>query len=369
MASTNPVASAGPSVLVAGAGPVGLAAANRLARNGAAVRIVDRAEAATPFSRALAINIRTLDLLAASGLSDKLIAAGQKIHRMILHAGDRRLAVLHLDRLVHRFNFILSLPQSWTERLLAEDLAALGVRVERGTALVGFTQSDHGVNATLDGGGGAVTARADYLVGADGAHSRVREVLGLEYPGAAHHHRWSLADVRLDWPYADDTVSLFMNPDGAVLLVIPMGDRRFRAVATVPDVLSRLPFGRPAGAPIWQAEFTTSHRIVERYRAGRVYLCGDAAHIHSPAGGRGMNLGIEDATVLADRIRGGGLETYSADRRRIGQSIIRQTDALLAAAARRDPLGRALRDLAIRLLLPLEPVQRRIRQRLMGLAG
>ncbi len=357
-----------PSVLVVGAGPVGLAAANRLVRNDARVRIIDRNDAATPFSKALAINVRTLEVLEPSGLSAKLIAAGQKIHRMNLHEGSKKLAVLHLDRLPHRYNFILSLPQSETERLLAEGLEALGVQVERKTALVDFEQSSEGVTATLSWNGGKEAARVDYLVGADGAPSNVREILGIEYPGAAHAHHWSLADVYLDWPYPDNEVSLFMHPDGKVVLVIPMGNGFFRAVATVPGVLSHLPFGRVQGEVIWRSDFTTSHHIVENYGSNRVFLCGDAAHIHSPAGGRGMNLGIEEATVLADRICKGGLETYSADRRPVGQSIIRQTDALLTTAARRDPLGRALRNFVIRFLLPLEPVQRRVRWRMMGLA-
>ncbi len=366
-----------PSVLVAGAGPVGLAAANRLARNGARVRIIDSNEAPTPFSKALGINSRTLDILEPSGLSAKLIAAGQKIRRMNLHEGSRRLAAIHLDRLEHRYNFLLILPQSETERLLAEDLTELGVEVERGVTLTGFTQSDGGVTATVERGGEAETLEAGYLVGADGAHSQVRKTLGAGFPGAAHEHQWSLADVHLDdWPYGDDEAAIFMHRDGMTMLVIPlgrpvgqpMGPRLFRAIATVPDVLSHLPFGRVRGAPVWQSDFATSHRIVESYGSGRVFLCGDAAHIHSPAGGRGMNLGIEDATVLADRICTGGLETYSDDRRIVGRSIVAQTDAILATAGRRDPLGRALRNLAIRFLLPLEPVQRRLRWRLAGLA-
>ena len=223
------------SVLVVGAGPAGLAAANRLARNGAELRIIDSAATGTRFSKALAVNLRSLDILAPSGISDKLIAAGQKIRRMILHEGRDRLATLHLDRIDRPHPFILSLPQNETERLLAEGLAELGV-------------------------------------------------------------------------------------------------------------------------------------VVDHYGAGRVFLCGDAAHIHSPTGGRGVNLGIEDATVLADRIRHGGLETYSADRRPIGASIIRQTDAMLSIMASRNPLARRVRNMAIRYLLPWEPMQSRLRSRIMGLA-
>ena len=332
------------------------------------LRIIDSAAAGTRFSKALAVNLRSLDILAPSGISERLIAAGQKIRRMILHEGGDRLATLHLDRIDHPHPFILSLPQNETERLLAEGLAELGVVVERQCALVGFKQTDGRVIATLDRGGALEDHTADYLIGADGAHSKVRASLGVGYPGAAHDHHWSLADVTLDWPYGDDEMSMFMAASGTVLLVIPYGERRFRIVAATPGVLSQLPFGRVLGDVIWQSDFTTSHRLVDHYGAGRVFLCGDAAHIHSPAGGRGMNLGIEDAAVLADRICHGGLETYSADRRPIGRSIIRQTDAMLSIMASRNPLARRVRNMVIRYLLPWEPMQSRLRTRIMGLA-
>ena len=357
-----------PKVMVVGAGPVGLAAANRLLRNGAKVRVIDRNAARTTLSKALAINVRTLEHLEAAGLSDRLIDAGQRISRMRFFNGAEPLATIDLGRLPHRYNYLICLPQSETERILEEDLNALGGRVERETELTAFREEDDGVSVALLGPGGwEETASTGFLVGADGAHSAVRKGLGVGFPGRKHDLNWNLADVEIDGPYADDEAVMHLQPEHA-MLVLPLGRRRFRIVTTVPDALDRLPMGRVVGTPGWVADFTTSHRIVDSYGAGRVFLAGDAAHLHSPAGGRGMNLGIEDATVLANRIVGGGLETYSRDRRRVGLSVIAQTERMLSMVTLRNPLARALRDVALRTLVPLEPVQARLRPRLMGLA-
>lgn len=357
-----------PKVLVVGAGPVGLAAANRLLRNGAEVRIIDRNAARTTLSKALAINVRTLEHLEGSGLSDRLIEAGQRINRMRFFSGADPLATIELGRLPHRYNYLVSLPQSETERILEEDLIGLGGRVERETELAAFRQAGDTVAATLIGPEGPEeSATADYLVGADGAHSTVRKGLGVGFPGGRHDLRWNLADVEIDGPYRDDEVVMHLQPEHA-MLVLPLGRRRFRIVTTVPDALDRLPMGRVVGEPAWTADFTTSHRIVDTYGAGRVFLAGDAAHLHSPAGGRGMNLGIEDATVLANRIVGGGLESYSLDRRRVGLSVITQTERMLTMVTLRNPIVRALRNTALRCLIPMEPVQARLRPMLMGLA-
>lgn len=357
-----------PTVLIAGAGPVGLAAANRLTRNGATVRIVDSDAARTTLSKALAVNVRTMELLERSGLTERMIAAGQRLNRMRFFSDATPLSEIRFDRLDHRYNFLVSLPQSETERILEEDLMALGVGVDRRTELAAFSTGDGGVEATLrSADGGETRVRFDYLVGADGAHSTVRKGLGVGFPGERHPLHWNLADVEIDGPYGPDEVTMHLQPEHA-MLVIPLGGRRFRIVTTVPDALSKLPMGRIVGTPSWSADFSTGHRIVDSYGSGRVFLAGDAAHIHSPAGGRGMNLGIEDATVLADRISEGGLDTYSNDRRRVGLSIVQQTERMLSMGTLKNPIARGLRDLALRHLVPLETVQRMLRPRLMGIA-
>ncbi|SDF39561.1 MULTISPECIES: FAD-dependent oxidoreductase [Thalassobaculum] len=357
-----------PSVLVAGAGPVGLAAANRLTRNGATVRIVDSNAARTTLSKALAVNVRTMELLERSGLTERLIAAGQRLNRMRFFSGAKPLADIHFDRLDHRYNFLISLPQSETERILEEDLLALGVGVDRRTGLTAFSAGDDVVDATLRSEDGSETkVRVDYLIGADGAHSMVRKGLGVGFPGERHPLHWNLADVEIDGPYGADEVTMHLQPEHA-MLVIPLGGRRFRIVTTVPDALSKLPMGKIVGTPSWSADFSTGHRIVDSYGSSRVFLAGDAAHIHSPAGGRGMNLGIEDATVLADRISNGGLTSYSRDRRRVGLSIVQQTERMLSMATLKNPMARGLRNMLLRQVVPLDAVQRILRPRLMGIA-
>ena len=209
----------------------------------------------------------------------------------------------------------------------------MGVAVERTTELVDFTQDEDRVTARLESGGGISTHEADYVVGADGAHSRVREVLGLGFAGQKYADTWSLADVDMEWPYGDGEANLLMNPDGRMLFVIAFGGGRYRAITNSGRALDLLPDGSDVRNVVWETEFTVSLRQVESYQTGRVFVCGDAAHIHSPAGGRGMNLGIEDAAVLAEKMVNGGLETFTAERHPVGARVVRESDLQFRMAA------------------------------------
>lgn len=356
-----------PTVLIAGAGPTGLACALQLHRHGAGVRIVDRAEARTALSKAVGINAHTLDLLEPTGACEALLDQGKKIRAMNVRQGVRRVVRLDFSNMPHRHDYLLALPQSETVRILEETLAGRGIAVERETELESFVQDRDGVVARLSSRGATAEHRSDFLAGCDGAHSTVRKALDIGFSGERYPDRWSLVDLHMDWPFGDDEANLFMGRGGELLFVIPMPGGRFRAISNTADALALLPPGTDPGVVVWQSEFTVSLRQVATYQMGRVFLAGDAAHIHSPAGGQGMNLGIEDASVFAYRAVHGGLERYSADRHPLGARVVADSDRMFRMAALANPVLCAMRNAMLRVVASRAFVQRRMLSRIAGL--
>ncbi len=322
--------SAAPQVLIVGAGPTGLAAALFLSRRGVAVRLIDAAETPTATSKALGVNPRTLDLLEPTGVAASILAEAQTVARLHIHRHGQTLALIHLDELDVGARFPLAiLPQARTEALLTEALAARGVAVERGLALIAVTQDADAVTAVLSSG---EQTRTPLLFAADGAHSTARKALGLDFPGDAWAEPWQLIDVELDGPPADEAWIDFR--DDAVLVCLPYSGARFRLIGFGPPLLDTLPEGWRAGPVLWRSDFHISHRMASAMSVGRVALGGDAAHIHSPIGARGMNLGIEDAYIFADcaadflSSQPERIEDYDRLRRPVDKAVVRRVRAL-----------------------------------------
>jgi len=358
------------SVLIVGAGPTGLTAAVELARRGIAPRIVDRNEGPTPLSKAVGINPRSLDLLEPGGVAERLLAEGLRIREGHVHYRGRELATLQLSRLPHRFNFLLALPQSDTETILAQRLSELGVEVERRTALTGLRQDGDRVEVTLEGPDGREEAACDLVYGADGVHSAVREALGLSFDGYTHDRTWSIADAEIDdWPYGNPAANLFLQPGGSVGFIIPIGAGRFRAVSNTEDALAQIPGGYSLSRLLRSDTFKIPVRQVATYQSGAVFLGGDAAHVHSPVGGRGMNLGIEDAATFAQMFAAGDLSGYTAARHPVGAQWIKASERVLRAVQATGPLSVQLRNLALRTLGHLPALQGRLLARAAGLQG
>lgn len=344
-------------ILIAGAGPVGLTAAVELHRRGFTPRIIDPDLAVSPESRALAINPRTLDLLEPSGVTEALLAAGIRIGSALFRTPERTLFKMNIGLANHRFNFMLCLPQSQTETILESALRARSIEVERGVALQSFAQDGPRIAAHLTNGS---SAAVDYLIGADGAHSTTRKGLGLDFHGISAPQVFGLADVELDdWPFPWDQGVATLHADHVVIF-FPMRIGFGRFITTCPDTMNHLPAIAKVRKCVWASDFHISYRQVSNYQKNNVFLAGDAAHIHSPVGGRGMNLGIEDASWLAYLIAEGRADSYSALRRPVGEKVLKFTAGPTGFISSKSFAARTMRRWVIPRLLGMEWLQRRL---------
>ncbi|MFD1827003.1 MULTISPECIES: FAD-dependent monooxygenase [Mumia] len=363
-------------VLVVGAGPTGLTMALELAAQGLAVRVVDAAPDAVHESRALVVQARTLEVLDRLGVADDLVAAGDRASGVTIHGRGRTAAIRLFDPAITEtaYPFLLFLSQARTERILLDHLAGAGVDVERGSTLAGLEQGSDAVTAVVDRAGRQrTTIRARYAVGCDGAHSAVRTVVGADFAGSTYPQTFVLADVEADGidhgqahAYLGEEGLLFFFPLGSpaswrALTMRPPGDD-----ATAFADLERLVGTRTNGEvvvrdPVWLTDFSISERCVDHLRTGRVLLAGDAAHIHSPAGGQGMNTGIQDAVNLGWKLalvcRGLAgsdlLDSYEAERLPVARDVLEATGRVFRVATSSNrTLGR-VRTLVGTTVLPL----------------
>jgi 2-polyprenyl-6-methoxyphenol hydroxylase-like FAD-dependent oxidoreductase len=355
-------------VLIVGAGPTGLTLAGDLARAGIRHLLLERRTDSPNATRAFAVHARTLEELDARGVADPLIATGQKVSGVRLFGR----ADLDLSGLPTRFPYVLITPQYRTERVLA----SRGVTVTSGAAVESISQDDSSVTAVLADGR---RLRARYLVGADGVHSSVRQSLGLPFPGRSVVRSIMLADVR--FTTAPPSVLTVSAAAGAFAFIAPFGDGWYRVFAwngsdrpdtdplsldevraTVKRVMDT-DFGMHD--PRWMSRFHSDERQAPHYRVGRVFLAGDAAHCHSPAGGMGMNTGIQDAAnlgwKLAAAVRGDDslLDTYESERYPVGRLVLRTSGALVRLAVVRSAMQQAVRTTAARIALAVPGVRHR----------
>jgi 2-polyprenyl-6-methoxyphenol hydroxylase-like FAD-dependent oxidoreductase len=373
-------------VLIAGAGPTGLMLAADVAAAGIAVKLLERRAEESNLTRAFALHARTLELLDMRGIADQLVSQGLKLPEVRVHLGHSQVA-FNLRHPDSRFPYVLIIRQARTEALLEQRARRLGVQIVRGAEVTGLRQDAQGVTLTINGGH---TERAAYAVGCDGAYSAVRGLLGVRFTGRTYQTRILLADARFDHqlPLA---VNPFVGPDGVVLLP-PYGDGWYRAtiwdrsrqhvpldepidLEEVRDSVRRIAGDDLGLAELgWSMRFLSERRQAERYRVGRVFLAGDAAHVHSPLGAMGMSTGIQDAAnlswKLAAAVQGWAppwlLDTYHSERHHAGRVTLRFTDLLLRLAVAPAPV-RLLRSLLAPAVMNRRPVSEAVRRTLSGL--
>ncbi len=361
-------------ILIVGAGPVGLMMALELTRNNIPVRIIDQNPVPTQESRALGLHAKTLELFAKMELIDDFLDEGNNVFGASMFSGEKKILDLDFTHLNSPYPFIHILPQNRTERILIDHLSNLGVEVERNTKLLDLKQHNTEVEAQiLRDDKQEEPFSVPYLIACDGAHSKVRNLIGAEFEGHVYEQAFVLGDVKIKWSYSEDRLRAFFHKKGP-LFFFPMGNDRYRIVCNRPyakdqdkevtlSYLQKVIDERDCGSihlsdPTWMTHFNIHHRQVKHYRYNRVFLVGDAAHIHSPAGGQGLNTGIQDAQNLAWKLalveRGLGkssiLDSYHEERYPIGKQVLKGTDKLTKTATLKSPMKRKLRDIIFRIL-------------------
>ncbi|GAB3443114.1 monooxygenase [Streptomonospora sediminis] len=377
------------NVVIAGAGPVGLWLAAELRLAGIGVTVLEPRSEPDPKSKALTVHPRTIELLASRGAETPFLAEGLRIPNGHFAALETRLDFGLLDT---DFPFTLAIPQARTEALLEELALARGAAIHRGHRVTGADDGASSVRVGAEGPGGAYTLEAQYLVGCDGTRSTVRRSAGIGFPGTGMTAAGWLADVTLDSPPAGGAYTRFGGTGGLMIVPLPGGVHRMVGLApedlhtgrpaelTMDEVRSkaRAVAGTDFGAhsPTWLSRFTNAGRQAQRYRQGRILLAGDAAHQHMPAGGVGLNAGVQDAAnlgwklaaVAAGREPAGLLDSYHGERHPVGADLLESTRAQTALMCAFNPDGQALRALLSKLVAENGEFARGLAERLSGLA-
>ena len=352
-----------PAVIV-GAGPTGVMLAIELARRGVEVSIIDRRTDRSPESRAIGIHARTLEIFDLLGVAEEVLEAGHRLDGFIVHTRARRSLRVRFAGLDSPYPFLITLSQSETQRILDERLESLGIRIQRGVEALDVREAEDGVEVRTPGG----VLRAGWVIGCDGAHSVVRRKLGLSFEGADYAQDWLMAEARVEWPlardyfhvfaYVDPPFPVFPMPGGRCRVFVPeVANRARQGLAPDFEEIERLaalrgPAGMKLSDPSLLATFRCYRRSSKVMRSGRILIAGDAAHIHSPAGGQGMNTGLHDAfnlgwklaLVCQGRAPMALLDTYEQERAPVAASVTALTHALVRTFTVTSPTKRWLRD-------------------------
>jgi 2-polyprenyl-6-methoxyphenol hydroxylase-like FAD-dependent oxidoreductase len=375
-------------VLIVGAGPVGLFLANECARRKLRFRIVESRAGQSQHSKALAIFPRTLEVFDMAGLAGPFLEAANRVAWVALRSPQRTLARLRFAPPGTPYPFVAMVAQDVTERLLVERLARRGGSIEYETAFVSAAQQPDHVQVALDRRGETSAVRATFVVGCDGAHSAVRHALALTFEGAEYADSFMLADIMTNHALPGDEMQICPNAGGP-LAIFPMSGTHRRVVAMFENaqgdapslelvretLAQRAPAGLEAESLVWSSFFRIHHRCVSRMSVGRVFLAGDAAHIHSPFGGQGMNTGLQDAWNLVWKLdlalhghaAGDLLTSYSAERLPVVKRVIEVTDLMTKVFGTRSQAAQAARDTLVPLVSRLSLFQRAFVGRLSGL--
>ena len=356
-------------VLIAGAGPTGMMAALELSRFGIPVRLVEKRHEPATTSRAVGVQARTLELFEQRGISAPLVAKGNHAVAASAYGGGKRLFRLEFSHIDSKYNYLMFVSQAETEKVLREALDKAGVKIEWGVTMTAFAEPEHSptLNAVVEHRDGAVEQFAcSYLISAEGAHSTARQTLDLPFEGKSLDEQYALGDFYIDGDLDESDFHVFSSEHG-FLGLFPMGNRRFRLIASNPiskpskdtepsiEELQQL-YDQRSPIPVkfrdmsWSSWFHINSRMIHRMNVERVFIGGDSAHIHSPAGAQGMNTGLQDmmnlgwklAMVLKGQAKPELLETYSAERVPVIENVLTKTEGLTAAIGKENAVFRSI---------------------------
>lgn len=378
-------AAADTDVLIVGAGPVGLFLANECARRGLRWRLIEARASQSEHSKALAIFPRTLEIFDMAGVVGPFLEKANRVTSVAVITHGRTLVDMRFTPEETPYSFVAMVPQDVTERLLAEELQRKGGRVEYETTFISAEQENDGVNAIIDCKGERAKLHATFVIGCDGAHSAVRRTLKLPLEGGEYEDSFMLADIETNETLPANQMQLCPSEFGPVA-IFPMNATRRRVVATIerPEgdappldlvrkiLVQRAPNGIEARGLHWSSYFRIHHRHTPQLRVGRIFIAGDAAHIHSPFGGQGMNTGLHDVWNLVWKLdlflHGRGkeqlLDSYTAERLPVIKNVIETTDFLTKVMGTPNKFAQALRDTVIPMVSRLAPFQHAFVQRL-----
>jgi len=344
-------------ILIIGAGPTGLSAALELAHHGTIPDLVERRTEPSQLSRAVGIMPITLARLAPYGVSEAILNEAMSIKKVSLNRGAKNLMHLDFEKTAPGQDIMHGLPQNRTEELLHDSLVKYGGKVQYGCAVTDIETDETSATVTFCDGR---QARYDWVIAADGIGSVARQKLGIAYPGFDLPGKWSIADVDLGGDYDPDRFAAWIqgHKSGAFSFVIPIEQNRARIASSTPDALAALPVDLDIKTVRRTGTFEISVRQAETYKQGRVLLAGDAAHCHSPVGGRGMNLGIGDGIAAARAILDGTTDTYSAQRHEIGADVMRKSEMGRKIVSSNNPLTKALTWCVLKAVHHVPPLQR-----------
>ena len=349
-------------ILIVGAGPSGLSLAIFLSDLGYAPTIIDKKKSISPFSKALGVNPRTLELFKDAKITDRFLSNGRKMEAINIWKGNKHLFKNQFSKINHEFAFMLIQPQKESEEILLEEVTERNIEVKYGHAFHKMIEKGEKYETTIDHLG---VKQYDIVIGADGGKSHVREALQISMDGFTYDEDWEVLDVILDLPLNKDEGHIRIFDEGGMIM-IRLKDDVWRIAGNMKDILNYLPTNTKVGKIIWTSNFRINHKLANTLSTHNTALIGDAAHLHSPIGARGMNLGIEDAWIVSQLIKENRLHDYTDERISFLNQTVARVNMMTMAFAGNSNMSRLLRKNIglFRLLFPI--VMPRARKFILG---